>query len=268
METCADIVRTSDYDRYLTVLYAREEDRPHLFALYALNVELARIPTIVSEPMLGEIRFAWWREAIEDIAQGRVRQHPVIEALSETLTQKDLPQPLFETMIEARIKDIYTPSPANIQDLEHYSIDTAGALMALALHCVGEEREELCRHAGAANALIGALRGLAFQADLKHFPLPEGEIDPAQIYKGEITADVQVMAEKIVGRARDCLDLAKRASKPLSRRAMPVAMPLVFLEQDLKRLAKRDFTKKEEPATPSALARHWLLFRAAVLGRL
>ena len=40
---CAAMVRSADPDRYFSALFAPAAKRPLLFALYAFNVELARI---------------------------------------------------------------------------------------------------------------------------------------------------------------------------------------------------------------------------------
>lgn len=54
---CADLVRRLDRDRYLCSLFAPEEARDDLFALYAFNLEVARIPETVSEPIWGPFAF-------------------------------------------------------------------------------------------------------------------------------------------------------------------------------------------------------------------
>ena len=55
--------------------------RPGLFALYAFNLEMARAPWVASEPALAAIRLAWWREALDEIYDGRPpRRHAVVAA--------------------------------------------------------------------------------------------------------------------------------------------------------------------------------------------
>ena len=53
---CQNQVRQHDRDRYLTALFAPPARRPGLFALYAFNLEVAKVREAVSEPMLGHIR--------------------------------------------------------------------------------------------------------------------------------------------------------------------------------------------------------------------
>ena len=57
--------------------------REKLVALYAFNLELVKVRTIVSEQGLGAIRFQWWRDAVEEIANGKPpRKHDVVLAVT------------------------------------------------------------------------------------------------------------------------------------------------------------------------------------------
>ncbi len=81
---CKALVRARDEDRWLSACYAPQPVRWRLFALYALSLELERIPEVVSEPLLGDIRFQWWRDSLAEIAKGaRPRAHPAVEAAAE-----------------------------------------------------------------------------------------------------------------------------------------------------------------------------------------
>src|SRR5215469_5150788 len=82
----AALVRRHDRDRYQTALFAPPAARDALFSLYAFNYEVARVRETVHEPMLGQIRLQWWREAIDTASRGgAVRAHPVVEAITATI---------------------------------------------------------------------------------------------------------------------------------------------------------------------------------------
>jgi NADH dehydrogenase [ubiquinone] 1 alpha subcomplex assembly factor 6 len=81
---CVREARRRDRDRYLCALFAPMPARSRLIALLALDLELARIPHTVSEPLLGQMRLQWWRDAIAEARQGRPPAHPVVQALAET----------------------------------------------------------------------------------------------------------------------------------------------------------------------------------------
>ena len=81
----------------------------------------------------GEIRFAWWREALDDVFEGRmVRAHPVALAVSTAIRRRSLPRPLLEALVDARERDL-DPAPfADEAEALGYVDRTAGALAALA----------------------------------------------------------------------------------------------------------------------------------------
>src|SRR6185295_14213704 len=80
-------------------LFVPELYREELLALEALNIELAQIASKVSEPVLGQIRLAWWQEAIAELYSGTVWEHPVLQALTPVITH--LPQEKLLTLPES-----------------------------------------------------------------------------------------------------------------------------------------------------------------------
>jgi len=71
---CEGLVRAADRDRFLTTLFAPAEHRPALLALYAFNLEVARVREIVHEPLAGEIRLQWWNDVLEGSGGARSRR--------------------------------------------------------------------------------------------------------------------------------------------------------------------------------------------------
>lgn len=95
-------VRQGDRDRFLTGLFAQPEKRQTLFTIYALEFELARIPELVSEPMLREIRLQWWRELIDAIASGHGQNmHPLSAPLIQAIIAQQIPRAGFDLLIDA-----------------------------------------------------------------------------------------------------------------------------------------------------------------------
>ncbi|MEM1315339.1 MAG: squalene/phytoene synthase family protein, partial [Pseudomonadota bacterium] len=109
-DPCAEMIREADPDRWSTARLAGPL-APRLTALYAFNVEIARIPSVVSEPMLGEIRLQWWRDALEEVFAGKPpRRHEVVEPLAETIRAAALPRDHFEALLDARSYDLAGPA--------------------------------------------------------------------------------------------------------------------------------------------------------------
>lgn len=85
VEDCAEQVKRFDYERYLTALLAPAARRNSLWALYAFNHEIARIETMVREPMMGLVRYQWWHDAITRLYAGEAPEHDVLKAVANCL---------------------------------------------------------------------------------------------------------------------------------------------------------------------------------------
>jgi phytoene synthase len=127
-------IRRLDPDRWLASRFiADPKARAEVIALYALNDELARVGETVTQPLIGEIRLAWWRDRIEDLFNGRsIPAQPVLQTLSTPIQEGRLPQALFDALIEARHLDLDSEPFADSAALARYLDGTAGAVMGLA----------------------------------------------------------------------------------------------------------------------------------------
>jgi len=104
-EDLGRLVRRLDPDRWLASRFiADEQRRADVLAVLALDAELARAARVASNPLIAEIRLAWWREGLDEIYQGRApRRQPVLNALAAAIARHGLERDLFGAMIEARI---------------------------------------------------------------------------------------------------------------------------------------------------------------------
>jgi 15-cis-phytoene synthase len=133
------IVRRADPDRWTATRFINDaQARRDVIALYAFNDEIARVAPAVSNPMLGEIRFAWWSEALDEIyAASAARRHPVVEALAEAVRRTRPPRALFDALIEARHADLDGAPFADEAQLFAYLDAASGGLMALGAAMLG-----------------------------------------------------------------------------------------------------------------------------------
>ena len=107
--------------------------RDELLALYAFNDELARIAVTVREPMMGEMRLAWWSQALDDLQAGRGgRGHPVLEAIAPALVAGRLARDPLDRLIDGRATDLAREPFADESALLRHLDATAGALMEAA----------------------------------------------------------------------------------------------------------------------------------------
>lgn len=102
-------VRAADTDRWLSSRFVADERlRADLIALYAFEAELMAIPTRVTQPMLAEMRYVWWREQMDGVFAGVPRRgHPVLEALTGIVARHGLDRLPFDALIEAHIGRVH-----------------------------------------------------------------------------------------------------------------------------------------------------------------
>ncbi|MEE8334269.1 MAG: phytoene/squalene synthase family protein [Alphaproteobacteria bacterium] len=246
---CATELRRHDRDRYLVSLFAPDPERRALFALYAFNLEISKIRESVSEPMLGEIRLQWWRDALDGIKAGAPRQHTVVLALSAAVGRHDLSIDRMGRIIDSRAFDLEDRQPANLEELTAYAGDSSGELACLALEVLGvrDPPAMAAGHAvGVAWALVGLIRAVPFHATQRRCYLPESVTAEAGLHMGALyegapgAALVPVVAE-IARAAADALDRAEAALPTVPRAGHPALLGRHLTRMDLRRLARAGY---------------------------
>jgi 15-cis-phytoene synthase len=157
-ETCADIVRQQNRPRYIATLFAPDHLREHLFALYAFDAEIRRIPFLVSEPQIGEIRLQWWLDTIDAIYAGSTLDHPIAIALSAAIKQGHLPKQPLCNLIEAHTRDLYADPMPSLNDLEGYLGETNSAVIQMAAQILLAGKGQGLENAA---GLLGVAQGIA-----------------------------------------------------------------------------------------------------------
>lgn len=130
LNSCADMLRAYDPDRFGAAMAAAPVARPRLIALYALNLELARAPFQTAEPALAEIRLQWWAERLAEMGQGTAPpQHDVLGALWDSWGRDAV---TLIPLAEARRRDCARQPFATTAEVTTYIDATAGTLMQAA----------------------------------------------------------------------------------------------------------------------------------------
>ena len=266
-DTVRRIARSGDPDRALAALFAPRAARAGLLALYAFNVELARIAEQVTEPELGAIRLQWWRDALTRAAQGETTGHPVADALGEVERRHALSSGRIEGLIDARSFDIATRIMPDQNALETYLHDTAGAVFALAAVCAGVPRASLepaASQAGFAYGLTGLMRALPVHAARGRVYLPADALrrhatSPEAVLAGKTEPGLLRLLEELRDKARAALDDARRHIVKLDRGGQAAFLPLSLVEPHLAALEKPRRDPLHDIADINPLYRLWRL---------
>lgn len=153
--------RRADPDRYLCALFAPAERREPLLAVALLNHELARVPDVARQPMVGLIRYQWWRDAIGEAAAGGPRDQPVVEGLAAGLARGWVTAAGLVALVDARELELDGPPPDDPDALAARLETTEGAAQELAFRCLGgidPDEGRAARLVGAALGLVAAAR--------------------------------------------------------------------------------------------------------------
>ncbi len=275
-EARADALRRFDRDRYLTTLFAPEDRRRALWAIYGFNVEIAGVREQVREPIAGRVRLQWWRDVIAAIYAGQPPAVPLARDLAAAVAAHGLDRAPFERLIEAREADLEEAPPADLAALLAYAEDSAAPLVALALEVLGAgDAAALAagRHVGIAEALSGLLRAAPHRARTGRTDLPSDLLAEAGIAAGRIDprrppSGLAAVAERIAAAARDHLVDARRLAPDVPRQATPALLPAVLASHDLDRLARAGHDPFDPRlARPERVSRPLRLALAAWRGR-
>ena len=270
----AALARAADPDRYMCALFAAPHQRGALFALLLFNAEIARVREVVSEPMLGQIRLQWWREAIDEIYQGGGRRHEIVDPLAEAIRTHGLTRRYFERLIDARQMDLDDTPPENIAALEYYAEESAAPLVSLALEIAGADAgvlADVARHTGVGWALTGLMRALPHHAAEGRVMVPRDvlaatDLTVEAVCGGEAKANIARAVEKIANVARQHSDEARGLRRALPRAVKRVTLQAVLSAVYLRRLAAYDHDPSDPRARLGPLYRQILLTKAALFG--
>ena len=262
---CEAAVRHDDPDRWLASLFLPEAARGPVWALLAFNLEIAHVRDAVSQPMLGEIRYQWWRDVL---TSGTASGNPVAEALLDAVERFKLDANRLLALIEARSFDLYDDPMPSALALENYARDTAAVLFELtaAILVPGFPPSTAVSEGARAYAVTGLLRGLPYQVMrgqlflpldvLARFQLPPEEVmahrnSPAL---GLVLNDLRARARRHLAAMRDAL-----ADCP----APAACLPAFLCEAYLRRMEKPGFDPFATPVDVPQWRRQWVLWRAA-----
>jgi NADH dehydrogenase [ubiquinone] 1 alpha subcomplex assembly factor 6 len=177
---------------------------PAYMAIRAFNIELARIPDVVSNPMIGAMRMQFWRQTIDSTFNQRPPEEPVAILLASYLSQgHKLSKTWFHRIINTRDAKLSHPGFTDLAELESYAENTYSTLMYLTLSALPMNSiamDHLASHIGKAAGIAAVLRGVPLLA----FPPPPNShsanppglgLPPTRERQGVIALPLDVMSQ-------------------------------------------------------------------------
>ncbi|MEO1543402.1 MAG: squalene/phytoene synthase family protein [Pseudomonadota bacterium] len=267
-------------DRYLSALLCPGHERDDLLALAAVVGEIERIPALVSEPMLGEIRLQWWADWVQNLEDnpGATTGNPIADALGDVIRERGLPIAPMRELCEARISDLYAdPFETTEAYAQYLSACETGPYQLAAAICgqtqtdASHAAKQAIANAGRATGGMRVLMKLAFFAARGRWPLPiENQIDPLanaadnQSVRQTLIRDEMQHVRKAACDATNAIKAADAEERTPLRRAL---RPIALIETYLTLLETQESWSLRPMKDLSPLSRVWILGKARVLSQ-
>jgi phytoene synthase len=271
----ADVVqataREGEIDRYFSALMAPSKLRTDLMAISAFGAVIGHVPRSVREPLMGEMRLQWWRDALlqRQKDDGSVGQ-PVADAVLAAAARHALPSRLFETVIDA-VTGILTDETAVVTDSLQALARFEGGLFALAAHIHGGASvtgyDPLFEQAGRAYGLARGLCRIPVALREGWPPLPTDLAAAAEVataVDADAGAHDRVVEELTRAHqdARMALTEVRHHASMLPPAAIRALAPLVMVEPYLEAQSQSARTLLTYPVEVMPLRRMWRIWRA------
>ena len=209
-----------------------------------LWLELSRAREVTSQPLLAELRLAWWQETIDLIyADQAPRAHEVALPLAELIRRRRLPKAPFDRLISARMDDTEEAAPESLGRLLERAEAQGMPLFDLAARIAGERStSEAARQAGLAFALVAIVRAVPGDIQRGRLRLPidvlaQRRLTPADALAGRDPIGLRAAAEGILVLARDAMGALRKLT--VARGVRPAFYPATLAEGEARWLEGR-----------------------------
>lgn len=254
-------------DRFYAALFAPLEPRADLIALAAFTGEIERIARQVSEPALGEIRVAWWRDALVKSAESRLTGNPVLDAFAVTVRRRALSLHHIEDYLDAHAEALYPDPPASDADLVARLQRIDGIPFLLAAAILGFEMDAAILE-GAARASGFARLGVELPYALMRGRAPLPIARAPNPYEEGTAADWRPQMSWLAEEGRRGLRDVRRHLTGKPRVFTTSLLPLALVEPYFRALQEPGHEPARDIVEIAPIARLWRIARAHWSGRL
>lgn len=264
LDALRDAAIAREPDRYFAATLAPAAIRYDLVTLAAFAAELANIPMQVREPLAGEIRLQWWRDALAADGAEAAAGHPVAVPLRAVIARHALPADILGAIIDSYADALHGDRPAEEAALEAHMAAREGGLFWLAAQIADADHagdiRDITRAAGIAYGISRALVRLPAEGAAR-LPIPRSLLSDDEFAEASTGAATPRLASAIstLGHlTRTALsDVAPQLAKMSRVKRLPF-LPLAMVRPNLRALetwVQRGGTAPIEPLPISRLLR-------------
>ncbi len=265
--------RTHAFERYLSALLAPQAYRQDLIALAAFVGDVERIPLVVTDPNLGEIRCRWWLDWLSDQAGDRtVAQrtgNPVADVFADVIARHKLPIGVMQEMVEARAYELYAEPFENRESFKSFLSSSGGGSFELAHRILSADDPDLD-----GDGAVAAVReyGMAYGCAVQLVRLPmlavrgrwglfaDGEmIDATAMVDKAVRARADIVRNEVIDYAREALAAARSSAQNVKGLKPAALLPAALVEPYVKVLeGQTDWLRDQADISP--LNRVWRIW--------
>jgi len=175
---CADKAAASGSSFYYAFQFLPPRQKEAIHALYAFCREVDDAVDEVTDPTAAQARLAFWRGEIEAVYGGSP-QHPVGQALADSLQHFDLDRAYFLEIIDGVEMDLHQSRYATFSDLQLYCYRVASVVGLLSIEIFGYRDRATRKYAhnlGIAFQLTNILRDVGEDAARGRIYLPQEDL--------------------------------------------------------------------------------------------
>jgi phytoene synthase len=146
-----------DADRRLALTYVPARHRPAIRALWSLDATLGTVLAGGREPLISQIKLAWWRDALEALDRSPPPAEPVLQSVAEYVIPSGVPGTELSQM-EGGWTVLLGQDSLTLDDLNRYAATRGGLLFRYSGTILGRTPSEEMERAGEGWALADLAR--------------------------------------------------------------------------------------------------------------
>ena len=254
--------------RYFSLLYAPDDRREQLCALYVIDAEIRESAQSANHDV-AHTRLQWWRAEIERLTNGSP-QHPATRLLNDSAVERASFAKLHETLVAADM-DLARMTYSNLRELRAYSSRSGGTIQELmaALLVAPSPLEEATR--ATANRIGIGVRQSEMLRDVRHDAydgrvyLPQDRLSTHNVTLEDLRN--REVAPQVKATLREFKDAVQEELKSALAAASAPLRPLAVLaalhRRLLDRIAARDYDVATSRIELGPIEKPWVAWRAA-----
>ena len=258
------------------------DKRDAILTLYAFSAEMQAVKWRTREPMMGEVRLQWWREALlGERPSAEVEAHPLARHVLQGLQHFHLPVSGLVNLVDCMMDDLYDDPPEDMTALELYCGQTVSVLLRYASLMLADGQEagpaDLAGPAGVAFALTQIVHDLPARLRGGRILIPatlfnDIGLEQSQVHSITDASQMRLLVSPLLDLAQKRFDEFKTQSSALPYNIRPAFALMGLVRPRLIKLRKAIDSPAYRPIEPfvessGPLSKTVRLWMAAVWGR-